>query len=450
VFLRMRSLLTVAAMIAALLCGAPAAAQQRVSFVRDAEVEAIIRTYAAPLFSAAGLDARAIEVHLINDRSLNAFVANGLNLYINTGLLIRTEHPGQLIGVIAHETGHIQGGHLVQMREKLSEAVIPMMIEMLATMGAMAAGARSGNPNDWGGAVGGPGGPTATERLLLRYSRAMESQADQAGLALLERTGQSSRGFLEFLEVIADQELLQVGRQDPYIRTHPIARARVDVIRAHVERSRFSNTPPRPAEIALHRRLRAKLYGFVEPARTFQIYREDDNSIDSRYARAIAHSRRPDLARAHALMDSLIAERPNDAYFIETKAQFYLEQGKPEDARALYARAAALLPDEALIVQALGNAETQAGRIKPAIATLERARRLRGDDPETWRLLAIAYARDEQPGMAALAQAENFALRGRHADAANFAERAMRQLPANSPTWLRAQDIQQSSQRARK
>lgn len=446
---RIRVLLTAAAIVAAVMVAslAPTRAQQRpLSFIRDAEIEATIRAYAAPLFTAAGLDARGISVHLVNDRSLNAFVANGLNMYINTGLLMRTEHAGQVIGVIAHETGHIQGGHLLQMREKINQAAIPMLLEMLATMGAVIGGARSGNPNDWGGVVG-PGGPTVTERFLLRYSRGMENQADQAGVVLLDRTGQSARGLMEFLEVIGEQELMQIGRQDPYVRTHPISRERVEFVRNHVSQARSSNVPIRPEFAEMHRRLRAKLFGFIDPVRALQNYKESDNSIESRYARAIAHYKRLDFARSTALFDSLLKDRPNDAFFLETKAQFLLEQGKPREARPLYARAAALAPQESLIVQALGWAELQSDAVKQAIATLERARQLRSDDADTWRLLAQAYARDNQPGMADYSQAEYFALLGRSVEAVQFADRALRQLPPNSPPALKAQDIKETNQR---
>ena len=421
--------------------------QQRLSFIRDAEIENTIRAYAAPLFTAAGLDPSAIVVHLVNDPRLNAFVANGLNMYINTGLLMRAENASQVVGVIAHETGHIQGGHLAQMRESIKDAFVPYLIEMLATMGAMAAGGGGRNPNDWGrsGPSGGAG-PTITERVLLQYSRAMESQADQAGVVLLDRTGQSARGLMEFLDVLADQELLQIGRQDPYVRSHPITRERVEFVRNWVANSKNSSAAPRPEFAELHRRMRAKLTGYLEPERTFQIYRESDNSLESRYARAIAHSRRPDYPKAHALIDSLIAERPQDPWFIETKAQMKLEEGKADEARTLYVSAVKLRPGESLLLQELGNAELQAGDAKAAIVTLERTTRMRGEDAGTWRLLARAYGADGQVGLALLAQAESAALTGRRPEAFQFADRALRQLPEGTPAWLRAQDIRQANE----
>jgi predicted Zn-dependent protease len=448
---RIRVLFLRVAFVAALVIvlAAPAEAQRRsISFIRDAEIEATIRAYATPLFAAAGLNPEAINVHLVNDRKLNAFVGNGLNMFIHTGLLMRSEHAGQVIGVIAHETGHIQGGHLLQMREQISQAMIPMLLEMLMTMGAGAAGGRGGNPNDWGGVTGG-GGPSITERMLLRYSRGMENQADQAALTLLDRTGQSARGLMEFLDVIADQELLSRDRQSPYVVTHPISRERVETVRNHVARSRLAAAPIEPRFAEMHRRMRAKLYGFLEPGRVAVLYKPEDNSIEARYAHAIAAYKRLDFVRSTMLLDSLIRERPNDPFFLETKAQFLLEQGKAAEARPIYARAAALAPKEALLVQALGSAELQAGDARAAIATLERARRLQPEDADTWRILARAYAQDNQLPMADYAQAESFAIIGRAREAYHFAERALRGLPPNSPAWLRAQDIKATNERRR-
>jgi len=428
----------------------PANAQRRqVSFLRDAEIEATIRAYATPLFTAAGLDPAAISVHLVNDRTLNAFVGNGLNMFINSGLLMRTEHAGQVIGVIAHETGHIQGGHLVQMREQIDQATIPLLLEMLATIGAVGAGGRGSNPNDWGGTMG-AGGPSVTERFLLRYSRGMENQADQAALSLLDRTGQSARGLMEFLDILADQELLQAGSQDPYVRTHPITRERVDTVRRHVGNSRHANAALPPRFIELHARMRAKLFGFLEPGRVANVYKEADQSIAARYARAIAAYKRLEFGLSAQLLDGLIRERPKDPFFLETRAQFLLEQGKPAEARPLYAAAVALAPKEPLLLQALGSAELQTGDAKRALATLEQTRRLAPNDAHTWRLLAQAYAQDGQVPMADYAQAESHALRGQRPEAVQFAERAMRGLKEHSPAWLRAQDIRDTNRRSQK
>jgi predicted Zn-dependent protease len=435
----------IGALAALWVMASPAVAQQqRISFIRDAEIENTIRAYAAPLFAAAGLDPSSMGVHLVNDRSLNAFVANGLNLYMNTGLLIRAKDASQVIGVIAHETGHISGGHLARMRDGMEGAMAEAIVAMV--LGA-AAGVASGDAGAGMAVI--TGGLQVAERGMLRYSREMESSADQAGVNLLERTGQSAKGMMEFLGILADQELASTSRQDPYVRTHPITRERVEFVRNFVSNSRFSNAPV-PAHLdELHRRMRAKLQGYLEPARALTLYKESDRSLEARYARAIAYSRRPDYARAAAVMDDLLREYPNDAYFIEAKAQMLFESGKVAESVPFYARTVALLPNEPLLRTAFAHAQMESGKpelLAEAIANLERSRQQDPRHSETWRLLSVAYGRNDQIGMAQLAQAELLVLRGRRGEARAFAERAQRGLPPSSPAWQRAEDIKNTNE----
>jgi len=414
------------------------------SVIRDAEIENTIRAYATPVFAAAGLPPNGVRVHLINDPSVNAFVANGLNLFIFTGLLLRTDDPLQVIGVIAHESGHIAGGHLVRARDAMRNATIEMILAMM--LGA-AAGVASGSAAAGGGVM--MGGQQIAERSFLAYSREMEAQADQAGLTFLERAHLSARGMDRFMSGLADQELLAVGRQDPYVRTHPIGRDRVEHIRNFLLSSRYADAPVPPQFIEMHARLRAKLLGYLEPDRALAQYRESDTSIAARYARAIAYSRKSEVDRAIALMDGLLRERPNDPYFLDTKAQILLEAQRPMDAIPLYQRAVQLLPNDPLIRTALGNAQVQSGQrdqIRAAIATLERSRQLDATYGETWRLLALAYARNDQPGQADLAQAELTSLNQEWLEARMFAERALRGLPPG-PAALRAADIKATAVR---
>jgi predicted Zn-dependent protease len=438
-----------AAAFLSLIAALPANAQSsipRFSVIRDAEIENIIRAYAAPVFAAAGLPPGSVRVHLINDASVNAFVANGLNLFIFTGLLLRTDDAGQVIGVIAHESGHIAGGHLVRARDAMRNATIQMILAMV--LGA-AAGVASGNPGAAGGGM--MLGQQVAERSFLAYSREMEAQADQAGLGFLERARISARGMERFMSGLADQELLAVGRQDPYLRTHPITRERVEHIRNFLlTTSRYADAPLPPQFVEMHARMRAKLLGYLEPDRALAQYREGDTSIPARYARAIAYSRKSEIDRAIALIDSLLRERPSDPYFLDTKAQILLEAQRPQDAIPLYQRAVQALPEDPLIRTALGNAQVQSGQpdqIRAAIATLERSRQLDATYGETWRLLSLAYARNNQPGQADLAQAELTSLNQEWREARMFADRALRTLPAGTPAALRASDIKATAER---
>src|SRR5581483_7478503 len=198
----------------------PAAAQD-VQLIRDAEVEETIRAYADPLFTVAGLDAQAIKVHLIQNDQINAFVAPGMNMFINTGLLMRADSPNQVIGVIAHETGHIADGHLVRIQDELHDATVESIAALLLGIGA---GIASGNAGvGMGAATIGQGIAT---RDLLKYSRTQEASADQAGMRFLDETHQSSRGLLQFFRKLEGEEYLFGEDQDPYLQTHPLTRDR--------------------------------------------------------------------------------------------------------------------------------------------------------------------------------------------------------------------------------
>lgn len=422
------------------LLGTPAQASDRPSFIRDAEIENIIRMWATPLFQAAGLDPSAVRIHLVKDSSLNAFVAGGLNLFLNTGLLIRTEHAGQVIGVIAHETGHISGGHLARMDEAMRNASAEAIIAMVLAGAAAAASGRA----DVGSAIL-MGGSSVASRSFLAYTRTQESAADQAAIGLLEAIGQSSKGLLEFMEVLGDQELLVAERQDPYVRTHPITRDRIAFLRNNLEQSTLIEAKLPPEYTEMHRRMRAKLFAFIEPpSRTFLQYREEDASLEARYARAIAYYRKPDLRRALPLIERLIVERPSDPYFRELKGQVLFENGRPEEALPAYREAVRLLPNSALMRVSLAQVQIELqdeALLEDAIGNLNFALSEEEAAPFTWRLMAVAQGRRGNEGEAAFAMSEYALLGGNVAEAIYYAEKAERLLRRGSPTWVRVQDV---------
>jgi predicted Zn-dependent protease len=438
-----------AALIAVAVALAPAckaSAQARsLSLIRDAETEHIIRVLATPVWQAAGLSPDAVSIHIVNDPSLNAFVAGGQHIFLHTGLLERVTSPRQLIGVIAHETGHIAGGHLARGEEAIRDAMGTALLSILLGAAAVVAGGGNAGP-----AVV-AGGQHLAERSYLQFSRTQESQADQAAISYLDQVGMSSRGLVEFLKVLGDQEALLISRQDPYVRTHPISRERIDALSTRVNASPNANREASPEQVAMLRRVQAKLIGFLQPlGTTLQRYPESDTSAAARYARAIAYYRIPQLERALPLMDSLISEAPNDPYYLEMKAQMLFENGRAREAIPLLERAVALAPHEPLLRYALGQAQIStedAALVKPAISNLEVAVR---DDPSNasvWYQLAIAYGRDGNLGMAHLASAERAIRVGRYVDARQQAERARQKLPPGSAAGLRADDIIAAAER---
>lgn len=428
-----------ALVVAAVLAYSLPAAAQRISLIRDAETENTIRAYATPIFQAAGIGGDDVHIYIVRDGQINAFVAGGQNLFMNTGLLFRSESASQIIGVISHETGHITGGHLSRLQDELKGATAIQILSMV--LGAAAAVAGRG---DAGMAILGTGASVATANVL-SFSRAQESAADQAGLTFLERSGYSAKGLLEFFEILSGQEMLSQARQSPYMRTHPLTRERIEAVRAATQRSRYTNAEV-PAEFErMHKRIKAKLFGFVEqPARTFQTYKESDKSEAARYARAVAYYRVPDMARALPLIDGLIAEFPRDPYYWEMKGQMLFENGRVPDAVTTFTEAVRLLPTAPLIRVSLAQAQLELDRpaeTRSALANLNAAVQTDRDHSLAWRLLAIAHGREGRVGEAALSLAEQAMVDNRLPDATQQAIRAQRLLPEGSPGWLRAQDI---------
>jgi predicted Zn-dependent protease len=426
---------------------ADAWAQRRgggLTILRDAEAEDIIRAWATPLFTAAGLEADVVQVHLVHSNDINAFVAGGQRIFVHSGLLLASENANQVMGVIAHETGHIAGSHLSRIQDELRGLTAQSIIAMVA--GAAAAVA-SGRPDAGVAAI--LGAQHIGERGLLQYSRTQEAAADQAGIQFLERAQQSGQGLLRFLEILGEQELLSVGQQDPYVRSHPISRERVALLKESVAKSRWSRQVDNAEDAERYARLKGKLMGFVDPGTALRTYPPKDTGVAARYARATAYHRSGDAARAGAEMDSLLAERPNDPYFLEFKGQILAESGHPVESLPFYQRAVELAPNAALIRQGYGQAllaidgGTQA---QQAIDQLRRTIRQEPQNGSAWAFLAQAYGRTGDVAQASLASAEQFSLGGRWRDAILQAGRAEKMLPVGSPGHLRAQDIRTNAE----
>ena len=420
----------------------PAAAAETV--IRDTEIEADIRTMVTPIWKAAGLEPSSLHVYLVEDKQINSFVAGGQNEFINSGLIMRAQTPNQLIGVLAHETGHIAGGHLTRFQQAARNASIEGIIAMVLAAAATVAGRGSGG----GGALLGAEG--VAQRAFMQYSVTQEASADHAAMTFLDQSGQSARGLLQFFQILQGEEMLAGIREDPYLRTHPLTAQRIDYVRNHVEHSRFSDVPDSPANMEMLKRIKVKLDAFISPpSSTLAAYPERDQSVLARYARAIAYYRMPKLDKALPTIDGLIRDFPNDPYYRELKGQMLFENGRISDAVQPYEEAVRLAPGAPLLRISLAQVyiESNDPKVnKRAMAYLNDA--LRTEDKETgaWHLLATAYGRDNQIGMAALALAEEGLAAGKKKDAQQQALRAKALLPKNSAGYNRAENIHREAE----
>jgi len=194
----------IALVTASVLFGVQAKAQPAPPIIRDAEVEQLLKDYTQPILRVAGLSQQNVQVVIINDRSFNAFVADGRRIFVNGGALLDAETPNQIIGVLAHETGHIAGGHLARLREQLAAASTQSILAMIIGVGAIVAGGRSGNSGLGQGGMAAIMGPEAAiQNSLFAYLRAQEDQADRAGVKFLTASGHSAKGMYETFKKLA-------------------------------------------------------------------------------------------------------------------------------------------------------------------------------------------------------------------------------------------------------
>ncbi|MDG4721301.1 MULTISPECIES: M48 family metalloprotease [Thalassospira] len=414
------------------------------SFIRDTEIEDTLRLYATPIFKAAGLDPNGVSVYIVSDNSLNAFVAGGQKLFINTGLLLKAETPEQVIGVMAHETGHITGGHLSRVHDQLRNA---SAISILSTIAGVAAGVAAGRSDVGTAAI--LGGQNIATRNFLAYSRTQESSADQAGVKYLTAAGISARGMMEFMETLEGQELLSTASQDPYMRSHPLTTERVEFLENYVANSALKDAKVSPELYEHHARMRAKLYAFTNHIQnTLRTYPESDTSVAGQYARAIAYYRNSELAPALEIIEKLIGIEPNNPYFEELKGQVLLEFGKAREAIDPLQKSVELSNGAPLIRLLLAHAMIETGDaayLEPAKASLMGVLSRERGNASAWRFRAIVENRLGNEGEASLSQAEYSLLSGDRQAASYHAVQADRKLEKGTAAWLRAQDILQAT-----
>ncbi|MFQ3622015.1 MAG: M48 family metalloprotease [Acetobacteraceae bacterium] len=423
---------------------APVAAQPRpITLIRDAETERLLRTINTPLFAAAGLDRGLVRTYILSDRSINAFVTTGNRLVVHTGLITSVGSANELAGVLAHEVGHISGGHIARLPEELRNAMIRSVAAMLVGAAAAAATGQSG-----AAAAIGVGGQSLAMRELFAFTRTQENAADQAAVTYLARVGWSHAGLLRVMERLSAQEMLLTENQDPYLRTHPLTRDRMEFLRERLEGAAAAQAPM-PAEIEQSfQMVRAKLIGFLDGAAVARVYPAADRSAPARYARAILAYRQGRTDEAIAGLDALIAERPASPWLHELRGQVLHESGRVREALDSYRQAARLAPGEGLIRAGLGRVMVDTGdpaMLPAAIAELESSTRLDPRTPLTWRTLGIAHGRAGDLGRSALALAEEAALLGDLRTQREMAARAERLLPPG-PARLRAQDLSRAAE----
>ena len=406
------------------------------TLIRDADIEHALSELARPILQTAGLSPNSVKVLIIQDDTMNAFVLDNNHIFIHSGLLLRMKTAAMLQSVIAHEAAHIANGHMARRSQNMARA---NTISGLGVALAAAAAAASGRGDAAAGLGLGIGG--SARRVFMSHTRAEESAADSDGLRYMERAGVDTRGFSDVLNLFRGQEVLSEGRQDPYARTHPLSRDRMRAVEAYIQARRGEVTPD-PAAQYWFARINGKLSAFLRAPRWTLDRLDQSGTADIALMReAVAWHRTPDPSRAIAAVDRLVAMRPKDPFVHDLRGQILLESRQFGAAVNAYKQAAALAPQNALILAGYGRALLAADQPKAALQALTTARDRDFRNAMMLRDLAVAYARTGQDGMASLVTAERFALMGRLPDALIHANRALGLLPRGSAPFNRAQDV---------
>ncbi len=426
-------------LLASCLIGSITVSAMAQSLLRDTEIEETLRDYSTPIFRAAGLNDDSVDLYIVNDNSLNAFVTRGQNIFLHTGLILESETPNQLKGVIAHEAGHIAGGHLARSDYGTRSAYGAMLLAAGVGLAAILAG-----EGQAGALI--LGGSTQFGALeFLAYTRTNESAADQYAAQYMERSGQSGQGLIDFFDKFRYQEVLSQAKRYPYFRSHPLSSSRIDALREVVEESPYTDTPDSELDSTRLEMTKAKLRGFLDaPQLVFSRYPETDSSREARYARAVAYFRSASLKNAIFEIDELIKLEPDNAYFHELKGQILYESGQGEQAIGPIRKALELRPNaplfQIMLAQALIEQDSNES-VQEAIDLLKLALTNEPENSYGWYYLSQGYGRINQEALAKYAIAEQAYNMGDLQRASSFARRAQEDLPRNIPQWRRASDI---------
>ncbi|WP_295529711.1 M48 family metalloprotease [Novosphingobium sp. Chol11] len=434
-----------AALAASLALGLSAGTASAQSVLRDAETESLLRDIARPVIEAAGLQPRNVDIVLLNDGSINAFVAGGQAVYIHSGLIGAADNVAEVQGVIAHEIGHITGGHVISDGGSKAATGITLLSLLLGAAAAAAGSADAG--------IGVfMAGQQAALGKYLAFSRAQESSADAASVQFLAKAGISGRGSIDFFKKLQSQEFrygFKRSEETDFYSTHPVTSDRIATLQDSFERDAAWNTPIDPSLQERFLRIKAKLYGYLaEPAATLTAYPEYLTDAPARYARAYAFHKEALMDKALAEADALLAKTPNDPYVLELKGQVLLESGKPVDALVPLRRAVMLSRNEPLIATTFGHAllaTEDRANFAEAQRVLKTAVARDRDNPFAWYQLGVVYEAQGDTPRARLASAEQQLGEMRLPEALRSAEAAEVSLPKDSPDWLRAQDIAMSA-----
>ena len=377
---------------------------QNLNIVRDAEIENFFHDLSFPIVESSTIKGTKINFYLDKQNYINAFVTSGPKIFITTELLIKTNSVDQIAGVIAHEIGHITGGHLSKRYNAYEDSMFTTMISSILAVGAIAAGSPSA-----GSAIL-MGGEHIRNQQILSFSRNQESYADQTAIKLLKKSNYSVKGLYELFEILERKE--RFSKINPYNQTHPLSIERKRVIEDHIDYKENIES-----NYLLNERLKlikAKLIGYTTKKERFNIYYPvDRNSLESWYARSIHYYLNGDIDKALIFIDKCINQKKENPYFYELKGQILYENGRSLLAINSYKEAIKYKNDEKHFYLAISKAIYTQKDIRlydEGISFLKKYINEEDFPIEAWHYLGLYYGKMGKYVLSSLALAEKFLL----------------------------------------
>ncbi len=420
------------------------AKSEKILIINDAEINNYINDLSKPLLISSGLSHEFVEVNIIFNDRINAFVANGQRIFIHSGLITNSDEPEEIIGVIAHEIGHIVSGHLTRTREVISSASTAGILAAL--FGVISVGIYHNSVEQVEGDLTAAAIFSSANSLsinsILKYSRTQELNADMYAINLLEENKISGRGLLKILYKLSKNDEIN-SDQIHYLSTHPLNSERISIARNKIKESKYYISQSNERSLKDLNNIKAKINGYTKPNEYLEKFR-NDKTIPGKIAKATSLHKLGKNRESIKIFQTLINDNPKNPYFYESLGKAFLSDRKIKKSINAYKKAIVISDNNPLILlgysQALISANNKESDYE-AIKVLEIVTKKIEKNFSAWRLLEIAYGRSGKFGKSFLAGAEKSLISGKKNSANKKANEALKLLKVNSPDFFRAKDI---------
>jgi len=289
------------------------------------------------------------QFKIVNDSVPNAFALPGGPIAISRGLLVGIDNEAQLASVLGHEIGHITARHAVQGMQRGTLLGLGLSVLSGAT-----------NNTSYGGLTQ-KAGQLAASLIDNTYSRDQESESDRLGIDYMVKAGYNPLGAVQLQAYFYSQ--IEKGADPNWLtglfRTHPFSKERMIANEQYV-RSRYAaelKTAPFNREAFQQATLSVRQ---LEPGYAM-------------YEQARKQEAKGDLRGAISTYLNAAALAPDQPLIMTGLGMAYLKAEDLKSARIHLARAVSLDPNYYQSHMGLGYIYLEEGRTDLAVTNLQQS-----------------------------------------------------------------------------